>query len=99
MSTTDTFNQYFYDLREAIDSPTPDIEVIRLRMNIYASQLHMPVKREMAQRTTHSGAKHRAQIWDRGTSIHLGNFDTTEERDAAVSAAKARKSMGLPVKI
>ena len=48
---------------------------------------------------TRSGARHRAQIWDRGTSIHLGNFDTVEERDAAVEAAKARKAMGLPVKL
>lgn len=99
MSTNDSFNQCFYDLREAIDAPNPDVELIRLRMNIYASQLRMPIKREMIQRTAHSGHRYRAQLWNMGTSIYLGQFDSIEERDAAVEAAKARRAMGLPVKL
>lgn len=46
-----------------------------------------------------SGAKHRAQIWANGTVVYLGQFDSIEERDAVVAAAKVRKSMGLPVKL
>lgn len=50
-------------------------------------------------RPVRSGAKHRAQIWANGTVVYLGQFDSIEERDAAVEAAKARKAMGLPVKL
>lgn len=99
MPTTHTFNQFFYDLREAIDSPKPDIELIRLRMNIYASHLRMPIKREITERRALGGPRYRAQIWANGTVVYLGQFDSIEERDAAVEAAKARRSMGLPVKL
>lgn len=99
MSTINTFNQCFYDLREAIDAPTTDIELIRLRMNIYAAHLRMPVKRGMVHRTPLGSPRYRAQIWADGTVVYLGQFDNIEDRDAAVSAAKARKAMGLPVKL
>jgi hypothetical protein len=50
-------------------------------------------------KTTRAGPKQRAQIWANGTVVYLGQFDTIEERDAAVEAAKMRRSIGLPVKL
>lgn len=41
-----------------------------------------------------------AKVWDPsiGRMVHVGVFPSKEERDAAIAAAKFRRSMGLPIK-
>lgn len=46
----------------------------------------------------HDGPLFKAQLWHAGRCVHLGYFPTIEARDAAVTDAKARRALGLPIK-
>ena len=43
--------------------------------------------------------RYRAAVWANGQSLHLGYYYTEELRDQAVSEAKARRDIGLPVRL
>lgn len=43
--------------------------------------------------------RYRAQLWHEGKPVHLGYFMTEQVRDEVVSEARARRNMGLPIRL
>lgn len=57
-----------------------------------------PLRHKRARRGL--GKRYRAAVWDPETqsSVHLGFYLTSEQRDEAVRMAKGRRALGLPLR-
>lgn len=59
-----------------------------------------PEPRQLRDMRRATAKRYRAVVWDpvRLASVHLGIYSSEAERDAAVTAAKARRALGLPLR-
>ena len=59
-----------------------------------------PEPRQLRNMRRATAKRYRAVVWDpvRLASVHLGFYSSEAERDAAVTAAKARRALGLPLR-
>ena len=59
-----------------------------------------PEPRQLRDMRRATAKRYRAVVWDpvRLASVHLGFYSSEAERDAAVTAAKARRALGLPLR-
>ena len=59
-----------------------------------------PEPRQLRDMRRATARRYRAVVWDpvRLASVHLGFYSSEAERDAAVTAAKARRALGLPLR-
>lgn len=87
-----------HDERKALAEKFKHQNAMR-EINYPTSTEPKPAKRQRSRRSL--ARRYRAVVWDRSLqiSVHVGVYDTPEDRDKAKREAEQRQDMGLPIRI